>query len=130
MAEAMRAATVTDFAAPLSITKWEIPQPGSGEVAPVLCAGATAVSPSAFGQSIGFAKRGGTISYVGLPLGDFPTPIFDVVLKGLTLRGSIVGARQDMVEALDFPTREFGDINDIFDEMEQGKIDGRMVIQY
>ncbi len=100
----------------------------------------TAVSPSAFDQSIGFAKRGGTLSYVGLPPGHFPTPIFDVILKGLTLRGSIVGTRQDMIEALDFyarglihptvATRELGEINDIFDEMEHGQIDGRMVIRY
>ncbi|MGH1562548.1 alcohol dehydrogenase AdhP [Mumia sp. DW29H23] len=100
----------------------------------------TAVSPAAFSQAIGFSKRGGTISFVGLPPGDFATPIFDVVLKGLTLRGSIVGTRQDMAEALDFyarglihptvTTRELGEINDIFDEMEHGRIDGRVVIEY
>lgn len=100
----------------------------------------TAVSPAAFGQAIGFSKRGGTIAFVGLPPGEFATPIFDVVLKGLTLRGSIVGTRQDMAEALDFSarglihptvsTRELGEINDIFDEMEHGRIDGRVVIEY
>lgn len=46
----------------------------------------TAVSNSAFGQAIGMARRGGTIALVGLPPGDFPTPIFDVVLKGLHRR--------------------------------------------
>ncbi|KHL12112.1 propanol-preferring alcohol dehydrogenase [Mumia flava] len=100
----------------------------------------TAVSPQAFEQAIGFAKRGGTISFVGLPPGTFPAPIFETVLKGLTLRGSIVGTRQDMVEALDFyarglihptvSTRELGEINDVFDEMERGAIDGRVVIAY
>ena len=86
------------------------------------------------------ARRGGTIVFVGLPPGDFPAPIFDVVLKGLTIRGSIVGTRQDMVEALDFyarglikptvATTRLEDINDVFRQMEEGKIEGRIVIDY
>ncbi|WP_146340592.1 alcohol dehydrogenase AdhP [Nesterenkonia sp. NBAIMH1] len=100
----------------------------------------TAVHPSAFGQAISMTRRGGTIVFNGLPPGDFPAPIFDIVLKGLTIRGSIVGTRQDMVEALEFyerglihPTyskRPLSDINAVFDEMHHGKIDGRVVIDY
>ncbi|UQN13764.1 alcohol dehydrogenase AdhP [Gulosibacter sp. ACHW.36C] len=100
----------------------------------------TAVHPAAFGQAIGFARRGGTIVFVGLPAGDFPAPIFDVVLKGLTIRGSIVGTRRDLKEALEFyarglihptvATRPLEEINEVFDEMRQGKIDGRVVIDY
>ncbi len=100
----------------------------------------TAVHPSAFGQAIGMARRGGTIVFNGLPPGEFPAPIFDIVLKGLTIRGSIVGTRQDMVEALDFyarglihpkiATRPLGDINDVLDELAAGRIDGRVVVQY
>jgi propanol-preferring alcohol dehydrogenase len=62
----------------------------------------TAVSNSAFGQAIGMARRHGTVSLVGLPPGDFPTPIFDVVLKRITVRGSIVGTRKDLAEAIAF----------------------------
>ena len=100
----------------------------------------TAVHPAAFGQAIGMTRRGGTIVFNGLPAGDFPAPIFDIVLKGLTIRGSIVGTRQDMEEALAFyargeihptvSTRSLGEINEIFDEMKHGKIDGRVVITY
>lgn len=100
----------------------------------------TAVHPAAFGQAIGMTRRGGTIVFNGLPPGDFPAPIFEVVLKGLTIRGSIVGTRQDMAEALDFyarglihPTvtaRKLGEINEVLDEMRAGKIDGRVVIEY
>ncbi|OCB60447.1 zinc-dependent alcohol dehydrogenase [Mycobacterium vulneris] len=100
----------------------------------------TAVHPQAFGQAIGLARRGGTIVFVGLPPGDFPAPIFDIVLKGLTIRGSIVGSRQDMVEALDFyhrglihpivETTSLDQINDVFERMERGQIDGRIVIDY
>jgi len=100
----------------------------------------TAVHPSAFGQSIHMARRGATIVFNGLPAGDFPASIFEIVLKGLTVRGSIVGTRQDMREALDFysrgqinatvTTRDLSEINAIFDEMKHGKIDGRVVITY
>jgi propanol-preferring alcohol dehydrogenase len=100
----------------------------------------TAVHPSAFGQAIGMTRRGGTIVFNGLPPGDFPAPIFEIVLKGLTVRGSIVGTRQDMEEALEFyargqihptvSTRSLGEINDVLDEMRHGKIDGRVVIKY
>jgi alcohol dehydrogenase, propanol-preferring len=100
----------------------------------------TAVHPQAFGQAIGLTRRGGTIVFNGLPPGDFPAPIFDIVLKGLTIRGSIVGTRQDMAEALDFYARGLihptvasaglDDINDVFDRMERGQIDGRIVIDY
>ena len=100
----------------------------------------TAVHPQAFGQAIGLARRGGTIVFNGLPPGDFPAPIFDIVLKGLTIRGSIVGTRQDMAAALDFYARGLihptvasaglDDINDVFDRMERGQIDGRIVIDY
>jgi len=51
----------------------------------------TAPSPPAFSQAIAFARSKGTITLIGLPPGGFQTPIFDVVLKGLTIRGSIVG---------------------------------------
>ena len=100
----------------------------------------TAVQPPAFGQAIGLARRGGTIVFNGLPPGDFPAPFFDIVLKGLTIRGSIVGTRQDMAEALDFYARGLitptvssaglDEINDVFARMERGQIDGRIVIDY
>ena len=100
----------------------------------------TAVHPSAFGQAIGMARRGGTIVFNGLPPGDFPAPIFEIVLKGLTVRGSIVGTRQDLEEALDFyaqgkihptvSTRELSEVNAVFDEMKHAKIDGRVVLTF
>jgi alcohol dehydrogenase, propanol-preferring len=62
----------------------------------------TAVSPNAFEQALGMVRRGGTISLNGLPPGSFPLPIFDMVLNGITVRGSIVGTRLDLQEALEF----------------------------
>lgn len=100
----------------------------------------TAVHPKAFGQALAAVRRGATIVFNGLPPGTFPADIFDIVLRAITIRGSIVGTRQDMVEALDFYARgeihptvsveELDDVNDIFDRMLQGKIDGRIVMRY
>ncbi|MGY6634232.1 MAG: zinc-dependent alcohol dehydrogenase [Alkalilacustris sp.] len=99
----------------------------------------TAVSNAAFGQAVGMLRRGGFLSLVGLPPGDFPLPIFEVVLKRLTVRGSIVGTRNDLAEALEFAAAgrvashytwdEMDNINAIFDRMRQGTIDGRVVLR-
>jgi propanol-preferring alcohol dehydrogenase len=98
----------------------------------------TAVSRQAFSQALGMARRGGTISLVGLPPGDFPLPIFDMVLGGITVRGSIVGTRLDLQESLMFADEgkvsatvasdRLENINDIFARMLRGDIDGRVVL--
>lgn len=100
----------------------------------------TAVSPPAFSQAIRMVRRKGTVSLVGLPPGEFPTPIFDVVLKRITVRGSIVGTRRDLDEAIAFATEgkvrteihkaPIEDINDIFTRLKDGKIEGRMVLDF
>ncbi|QTF92023.1 alcohol dehydrogenase AdhP [Halomonas sp. BM-2019] len=98
----------------------------------------TAVSPKAFDQGQRMLRRGGTLVLNGLPPGDFPLPIFDTVLNGITVRGSIVGTRQDLQEALDFAgegkvkatvaTDKLENINDVFQRMIDGKIEGRIVL--
>src|SRR5690606_37129300 len=62
----------------------------------------TVVSRNAFAQATGMLRRGGTMSLVGLPPGDFPLDIFGMVLNGITVRGSIVGTRLDLQESLEF----------------------------
>lgn len=100
----------------------------------------TAVSPKAFEQALGMVGRGGTVSLNGLPPGDFPMPIFDTVLNGVTVRGSIVGTRLDLREALNFAgegkvkatveTARLEDINNVFDRMRRGDIQGRVVLDF
>ncbi|MGJ4942965.1 alcohol dehydrogenase AdhP [Bradyrhizobium sp. HKCCYLS1011] len=100
----------------------------------------TAVSTPAFAQALHMVRRKGTVSLVGLPPGEFPTPIFDVVLKRITVRGSIVGTRRDLDEAIAFAadgkvkaevtTAPLSEINAIFDKMKAGKIDGRIVLHF
>jgi propanol-preferring alcohol dehydrogenase len=79
------------------------------------------------------------MSLVGLPPGGFELPIFEVVLMRKTIRGSIVGTRNDLAEALNFAgegkvathyaTDRLENINDIFARMEAGQIEGRVVMQ-
>jgi len=98
----------------------------------------TAVSPAAFGQALRMVRRKGTISLVGLPPGEFHTPIFDVVLNRITIRGSIVGGREDLAEAIAFAAEgkvraeihrtELDNINQVFSDLKAGKIDGRAVL--
>jgi propanol-preferring alcohol dehydrogenase len=99
----------------------------------------TAVSPAAFQQGIGMLRRGGTCALVGLPPGDFPAPIFDIVLKRLTIRGSIVGTRKDLQEALQFAAegkinatieeQPLEAINTVFDRLRGGTVQGRVVLR-
>jgi len=99
----------------------------------------TAVSTIAFKQAIGMLRRGGTCVLNGLPPGEFPISIFELVLNGQTVRGSIVGTRLDLEESLKFAaegkvkatieTLSLGSINDVFDRMKTGKINGRVVLE-
>ncbi len=99
----------------------------------------TAVSPKAFALGIDLLRRKGTMALCGLPPGDFPLSIFDVVLNRKTVRGSIVGTRADLAECLNFAaegkvkvtykTAHIEDVNTIFDQMRAGGIDGRMVME-
>ncbi len=98
----------------------------------------TAVSPKAFEQAVNMTARGATVALNGLPPGDFPLSIFDMVLNGTTVRGSIVGTRLDLQEALQFAADEkvratvsvepLENINDIFQRMHKGQIEGRIVM--
>tara|TARA_R100000005_G_C4995671_1_gene202559 strand:+ start:1985 stop:3013 length:1029 start_codon:yes stop_codon:yes gene_type:complete len=100
----------------------------------------TAVSVKAFEQALGMVRRGGTVSLNGLPPGDFPLSIFNMVLNGITVRGSIVGTRLDLQESLDFAklgavkahtaTARLEEINSVFDKMLAGDIDGRIVLDF
>jgi propanol-preferring alcohol dehydrogenase len=99
----------------------------------------TAVSTAAFSQAIGIVRRRGTIVLNGLPPGDFPTPVLPVVLKRITLRGSIVGTREDLAEALAFAAagkvraevsvEPLDAVNDVFERMAAGQINGRIVLR-
>ena len=97
-----------------------------------------ATNTSIFNKAVGLIRSDGHIVLIGLPKGKFDLPIFEVVARGISVHGSIVGTRLDMKEALDFAAHgdikciihkdKIENINHIFDELRQGQINGRTVI--
>ena len=60
-------------------------------------------------------RKRGTCVLVGLPPGEFPVPLFDVVANCITIRGSFVGNREDMAEAFS--------LSNMFDRGQRLKLD-------
>jgi propanol-preferring alcohol dehydrogenase len=99
----------------------------------------TAVSPKAFEQALHMLRSRGAMSLGGLPPGRMSLPSFNIVLKRITVRGSIVGTRQDLEEALAFAGSgavsahfswdQLENVNYIFARMADGRIDGRIVVR-
>jgi propanol-preferring alcohol dehydrogenase len=100
----------------------------------------TAPSLGAFKQGVGMTRRRGTCVLVGLPPGDFPMPLFDVVAECITVRGSFVGTRADMAEALafaaegkvkaDIELRPLSAINEVFQRLERGDVPARVILEF
>ncbi len=97
-----------------------------------------AVSPRAFEQAFRSLRRGGTLVFVALPADNFmQLPIFETVLNGIKIVGSIVGTRIDLAEVFElhaagkthvtYEKRKLEDVNKGFEELEQGRVSGRLV---
>ena len=100
----------------------------------------TSVAKTPFNQAVEVVKAGARVVAVGLPVDTMDLHIPRLVLDGIQVIGSLVGTRQDLREAFQFAAegkvvpkvtlRPIEDINDIFEEMENGTITGRMVIDF
>ena len=100
----------------------------------------TAPSLPAFKQGVAMTRKLGTCVLVGLPPGEFPTPLFDVVANCITIRGSFVGNRQDMAEALafaaagqvkaDIELQPLSAINEVFERLAHGEVPSRVVLDF
>lgn len=101
----------------------------------------TAVSARAFEQSVSMLRNGGTVCWIGLPGGkqdEIRMSISAIVNGEASVRGSNVGTRQDLQEAIDFAAnglvrskiekQPLDAINDIFARMKKGQISGRVVL--
>ena len=74
----------------------------------------------------------------GLP-GDFPLPIFDMVLNGITVKGSIVGTRVDLREVFELHAagktkvileeRSLDEVNESIEAVERGEVPARIVFR-
>jgi propanol-preferring alcohol dehydrogenase len=100
----------------------------------------TAPSLSAFKQGVEMTRKRGTCVLVGLPPGEFPVPLFDVVANCITVRGSFVGNREDMAECLafaaegkvkaDIELQPLSSINTVFERLEHGDVPSRVVLDF
>jgi propanol-preferring alcohol dehydrogenase len=101
---------------------------------------ALAVSPRAFEQAYGSLRRGGTLVFVALPAdNEVRLPIFETVLNGITVVGSIVGTRKDLREVFELhkagltrvisETRPLHHVNEAIADVEAGRVAARIVLQ-
>lgn len=97
-----------------------------------------AVARSAFNQAVNSVRAGGKVVCVAVPAGELSLNIVKTVLDGIQIVGSLVGTRQDLAEAFQHALagrvrpvvqpRKLEELNAIFKEMDDGTIQGRMVI--
>jgi alcohol dehydrogenase, propanol-preferring len=101
---------------------------------------ALAVSPRSFEQAFGSLRRGGTLVFVALPADNAVTiPIFETVLNGITIVGSIVGTRTDLREVFELhaagmttvtkEVRPLDEVNEAIADVEAGRVPARIVLQ-
>jgi alcohol dehydrogenase, propanol-preferring len=106
---------------------------GGADVAVVLAA-----NPKVFEQAFRSLRRGGRLVLVGLPADNvMHLPIFETVLQGITVTGSIVGTRNDLAEVFQLhadgrtrvvsETIALDDVNEAIARVERGDVPARLV---
>jgi propanol-preferring alcohol dehydrogenase len=101
---------------------------------------ALAVSPSAFEQAYKSLRRGGTLVFVAMPAeNEVKLPIFETVVNGITIVGSIVGTREDLREVFELhaagktrvirETRPLEEVNEAIADLEAGRVAARVVLR-
>ncbi|MET0902568.1 MAG: zinc-dependent alcohol dehydrogenase [Acidimicrobiales bacterium] len=97
-----------------------------------------AATPTACEQAFRSLRRHGRLVFVGLPAdNEMRLPIFETVLKGITVTGSIVGTRVDLAETFELHAagrttvvreqRRLAEVNEAMELVEHGEIDARIV---
>lgn len=97
--------------------------------------------PLACEQAFRSLRRGGTLVFVALPADNYVRlPIFETVLQGITVIGSIVGTRVDLAETFQLhadgrtrvvrETCPLESVNDAFEHVEKGEVDARLVFDF
>jgi len=98
-----------------------------------------AVSEKPFQQATEYVRPHGTVVVIGLPAGAFVrAPVFDTVIRMITIKGSYVGNRRDTAEAIEFYRRglikapfktiPMSKLQTVYDQMHDGTINGRYVV--
>lgn len=101
-----------------------------------------AASTPVFAQAFASLRRGGRLVCVAMPADGaaMSIPIFETVVKGLSVLGSIVGTRQDLAEVFALhaagrtrviaQTRRLEEVNDAMAEVLAGQVPARVVFAY
>lgn len=108
---------------------------GGGVPAVMITTGAI----KAFEQGLRMLRRCGVCMLVGVAREPFPITVFDVVIKGVSVRGSLIGTRRDVREALEFvsagqvtpviESRPLEDVNNAIAGLRQGQVKGRVALR-
>jgi alcohol dehydrogenase, propanol-preferring len=99
-----------------------------------------AVDDRSFATAYAGLRRGGRLVLVALPAsGSLSIPVFDTVLNGTSVIGSIVGTRADLAEVfalhaagrtrVSYETRPLGEVNTAIDDVLHGKTRARIVLE-
>ncbi len=99
-----------------------------------------AVDEKSFAAAYSGLRRGGRLVLVALPAsGHLSIPVFDTVLNGTSVIGSIVGTRADLADVFAlhaqgrtkviYAKRELGSVNESIAEVLQGRAKARLVLQ-
>lgn len=97
-----------------------------------------AASPRACEQALASLRPNGTLVLVGLPADNIMRlPIFETVLKGIKVIGSLVGTRVDLAETFELhadgrtkivsETRHLDQVNEAMAEIDHGDVEARLV---
>ena len=97
-----------------------------------------AASPKAYEQAFAALRPNGTLVAVGLPADNtMHLPIFETVLRGIKIVGSLVGTRVDLKETFELhaddrteivrETRRLDQVNESIAQVERGEIEARIV---
>jgi propanol-preferring alcohol dehydrogenase len=101
----------------------------------------TAATPEPLAAAFAALRPGGRLVLVGLPEhNEFQLPIFETVLRGIEVIGSLVGTREDLAEVFQlhaagrtrvvFERRELGQVNEAFAELLAGEVRARLVFDF
>jgi propanol-preferring alcohol dehydrogenase len=93
----------------------------------------------AYDQALRMLRRGGVCVLVGVPKEPLAVNVFDAVIKGFTIRGSLIGTRQDVREALQLVAagavtpliarRPLDEVNSAVTDLREGRVAGRVTLQ-
>lgn len=101
----------------------------------------TVPSPAAMNAALASLNPRGRLVLVGLPADNrLEIPVFETVLRGVSVLGSLVGTRNDLAECFDLhargatrvvaQSRELENVNECFEEVLSGSVPARLVFEF